>query len=98
MGHLLFKQKLFSSSFPAFRSFQLSLSFGEAPVVDDLDVMLKGAKLARPGLLGLPLPKVLLSELLADVKPQCGLGGHVVPAESSTMRQPRVNIVDDGVG
>ena len=51
-----------------------------------------------PALLGYPFFQVFLSELVPYVKPQGGMHSHIVPPKSRAVRQPHINVPDEGVG
>ena len=60
--------------------------------------MLEGAEWSRQGLLHLPFGVVLFRKLVLSVEPQHGLGSHVISPKMSFVRQPRVDVMDQGTG
>ena len=98
MGRLLFRQQLFCGCFPAVGNGLVVLSLDDASSVDDFGVMLRVVEMACLGLLSFPFHEVLFSELVSYVKPQRGMGCHIAPSEQCSVGQPRVDVMNRGVG
>ena len=98
MGCLLLRQQLLHGCFPAVGNSLIVLSLDKACSVDDFSVMLEVVEMVHQGLLGFPFSEVFFNELVSYIEPQCGVGGHVAPSKLSSVRQPRVDVTNQGVG